>query len=297
MHLAPNGSVFYSGPEQATRFLDTSGSGAWTAGPSRKFGYRDAGTAVMYDEGKVLTVGGGGGSATGAAPTATAEVIDLVAGTGWRYTNPMAFGRRHVNATLLPDGKVLVTGGTGTPGFNDARGSVLAAEVWDPETEAWTTLASMSVRRLYHSTALLLPDGRVLSAGGGRPAGTGLNPADTNHPDAELFSPPYLFNADGTPATRPAITSAPASAGYGETFFVGTPDPGRIAKVNWIRLSSVTHSWNQDQRINRLTFSAAAGGVNVTAPANGKLCPPGHYMLFLLDGNGVPSVARVVRVG
>jgi hypothetical protein len=125
------------------------------------------------------------------APTNTTEVVNLSRDNpSWRRVSNMAFARRQLNATIIADGKVLVTGGTSGAGFNNAVGSVLAAEIWDPRTESWTTAASMQVRRLYHSTAILLPDGRILSAGGGQPAGIGLNPPDTNHPDMETYSAP-----------------------------------------------------------------------------------------------------------
>lgn len=107
----------------------------------------------------------------------------------WRRVGDMAFGRRQLNATLLPDGTVLATGGTSSPGFDEPSGAVFAAEIYNPDTESWSTMASMQIRRLYHSTALLLPDGRVLSAGGGFPPG----PGEVNQPNYEIFSPPYLF--------------------------------------------------------------------------------------------------------
>ncbi len=296
MFVAPNGKVFMAGPRLKTRYLDASGTGHWTTVADSKCCVRDYGSAVMYDKGKVLIVGGAGQKKNGPLPTNTAEVIDLnVATPAWRYTNPMAFRRRQLNATLLPDGKVLVTGGTSSAGFNTSNGSVLAAEIWDPASEQWTTLASMQVRRLYHSTALLLPDGRVLSAGGGRPPATGT-PTDSDHLDAEIYSPPYLFAPDGTPAVRPTVTTAPSSVHYGDTFLVETPDWNGITKVNWIRLSSVTHAFNMDQRINLLAFSKISGGLNVVAPANANLAPPGHYMLFVLNGDGVPSMARIIQV-
>jgi len=107
----------------------------------------------------------------------------------------------------------------------------------------------------------------------------------------EVFSPPYLFKG-----ARPTISSAPASVGYGQTFFVGTPEATSVSKVSWVRLSSVTHAVNMDQRYCTLSFAQASGGLNVTAPSDANVSPPGHYLLFLLNGSGVPSVARIVRI-
>jgi galactose oxidase-like protein/glyoxal oxidase-like protein/fibronectin type III domain protein/Kelch motif protein len=274
MHLAPNGKVFMSIPSEITRYLDTSGSGLWTTVAIRQYGFRSYGSAAMYDDGKVLVVGGGD------PPTNTAEVIDLNAPSpAWRFVGSMSNARRQFDATLLPDGKVLVTGGSSGPGFDNSSTPVYAAEMWDPATEQWTTMASNTVYHGYHSNALLLPDGRVLTTGG------------DNQLNAEIYSPPYLFKG-----TRPAISSAPASVVYGQTFFVETPNAASITKVTGIRLPSVTHAFDQNQRINRLSFSQATGGLNVTAPSNANLCPPGHYMLFILDGNGVPSVAKIIAI-
>jgi hypothetical protein len=275
MLLAPNGRVFNPGPSATTRYLDTSGTGSWTVVATRGGGYRDYGSAVMYDDGKVLVIGGGD------PPQNTAEVIDLNAPSpAWRAVQSMQFVRRQLNAVLLPDGRVLVTGGTSGAGFNNPDSPVYAAELWDPVTETWTTLAQATVPRLYHSATLLLPDGRVLSTGG------------NGYPQTELFSPPYLFKG-----ARPTITSAPSRVAYGETFFVGTPNAAAITAVTWLRLSSVTHAFNANQRINRLSFSAVAGGLNVAAPATANLAPPGDYILIILNGQGIPTVASIMRVG
>lgn len=240
----------------------------------------------MYEPGKVLYAGGGNTPATN-----TAEVIDLnQEAPSWRLTGPMAFARQHHNATLLPDGTVLATGGTSVGG-KTTEGAVYAAELWDPFTERWRTLASNKVIRVYHSTSILLPDARVLNAGSGD--GSSL-PRELN---AEIFSPPYLFDSTGAPAVRPTITGAPATIGYGQSFVVQTPEVAEIGQVTLLRLGSVTHAFDQNQRFNRLSFSQASGGLNVTAPANGNLAPPGHYLLFILNGDGTPSVARVVRLG
>jgi hypothetical protein len=288
MFVSPvDGKVFVAGPTKATGFLDTGGSGSWTVGPSSVYGFRDYGSAVMYEPGKILLVGGGG-------PTNTAEKIDLNAGSSWQSAGQMRVARRHTNATLLADGTVLITGGSNASGFNvkPTDDNVLAAERWSP-TGGWTQLARQTHYRLYHSNALLLPDARVLSLGSGQPAASGLSDDFT----AEIFSPPYLYNFDGTPASRPTISSAPSTITWGQAFAVGTPNAAGIAKITLIRLSAVTHANNMDQRLNYLPFSATgASTLSVTAPVNRNLAPPGHYMLFLLDQNGVPSVAKIVQI-
>jgi hypothetical protein len=291
MFVAPDGRVFAAGPSHGTRYITTAGAGAIAMGPPNLYGVRDYGTAVMYQPGKILMVGGN------TTPTATAEVIDLNAGSAaaWRYVASMSVGRRQLNATLLADGKVLVTGGTNAAGFNTAPtdSRVMDAELWDPATEQWTRLARMSHPRLYHSVALLLPDARVLSTGSGEPTAVSLTPDFT----AEIFSPPYLFRSDGTPAPRPLISSAPTTVSYGQPFTVQTPVASDIGKVTWVRLSSVTHSFNQNQRINTLSFVASGTStLRVTAPADSRSAPPGHYLLFLINRSGVPSVARIVRI-
>ena len=132
LFLAPNGRVFYAAKERATSYLDTDGSGGWSEVAARQYGGNRAyGSAVMYEPGKILYAGGG---VTGI--TNTAEVIDLTQATPrWRFTSPMRFARRHMNATLLPGGTVLVTGGTRAPGFNSLSGAVHEAELWHPATE------------------------------------------------------------------------------------------------------------------------------------------------------------------
>ena len=291
MFVAPDGRVYSAGPERATSYLMTSGTGQWTSGPSSNYGYRDYGSAAMYDAGKILIVGGGY-----PAPTNTAEVIDLNAGAAtWRQVAPMSVARRHVNATLLANGSVLVTSGTNASGFNSfpTTSAVLAAELWNPTTEQWTTLAFASRYRAYHATSLLLADGRVLVAGSGQPAAPGLSDDYT----AEIFTPPYLYAADGSLAPRPTIASAPQSVSYGQSFTVDTPDAATIAKITWIRLPSVTHAFDQGQRSSYLAYTVTGGSsLSLTAPANANVAPPGHYLLFLVNASGVPSVAKIVQI-
>jgi hypothetical protein len=288
MHVAPNGQVFMSGPDPITRYLDVNGSGRWTDVATTNYGNRRQyqGTSVMYEPGKVMILGGGGPA------TPTAELIDLnQAAPRWRYTNPMAFGRKVPNATLLPDGKVLVTGGNTGDVFSDPTHAVFNAEIWNPATETWSTMAAMKTSRLYHSTAILLPDGRVYVSGGGA---DGTDVGDIDHYDAEIFSPPYLFKG-----TRPTIDSAPGSIGYGEVFTLLATDAGGIRDVTLVALSATTHEFNVSQRFLRLPFAATSdpNRYSVSAPSSANLAPPGYYMLFALNANGVPSVARIVVVG
>jgi hypothetical protein len=273
MYNAPNGNVFFAGPSQITRYLDITGVGGWTIGPSNNYGQRDYGPSVMFQPGRIILVGGG------TPPTATAEVINLNDPIPtFSYTSPMTYARRQANANLLPDGTVLVTGGSSGPLFDDSTHPVYPAELWNPATGQWTILASLTVYRGYHSIALLLPDGRVLSGGG-------------NATTAEIFSPPYLFKG-----SRPAITSAPATANPGQTIFVATPDAASITTVSVIRPGATTHTFNENQAAAFPSFTQASGGLNVTLPSNPSTLPPGDYMLFLVNSNGVPSVASFFRM-
>jgi hypothetical protein len=283
--VAPNGLVFYAGEGPQTSYIDPRGTGDWKSVAVSGYGRRGYGSAVMYQPGRVLIAGGS--KVTLEFPTATAEVIDLNDATpSWRYTQPMNHARRQFNATLLPDGSVLATGGTSAAGFTDPAGAVRAAEVWDPATEVWTLLASNSVTRVYHSTSLLLPDGRVIHAGSGDSRGL---PRELN---AEIFSPPYLFRGP-----RPSIDNAPDAVVYGQEFFVATREAPRIVRATLVRLGSVTHGFDQNQRFLELSLRRAAGGLVLTAPVSANMAPPGHYLLFILDGKGVPSVARTLRIG
>jgi hypothetical protein len=308
--VGPDGRIFYAGERISSRWFDVDGTGAgggrgrWIDGPNHIWAFnRDYGTAAMYEPGKIIYAGGGGHTgwptpdAKSSTPTATAEIIDLnQASPSWQNTSPMSAPRRHLNSTILPDGQVLVTGGTSGAGFvNIDEGlATRTAEVWNPGTGNWTTLAANSKMRVYHSVALLLPDGTVLHGASGdalaiQPGGGIVPvPSERNH---EIFSPPYLFKG-----ARPAIGTAPASVSYGQTFAVATPNAAQITGVRWIRLGSVTHAFDMGQRANTLQFARTATGVDVTAPANPNLAPPGFYMLFLLNRNGVPSNGAILRI-
>lgn len=276
MLVAPNGNVFNAGPSRESRYLNTAGTGAWSNVAVMNFGgSRDYGPAVMYSPGKVAVIGGSD------PPTATSEIIDLNAATpAWKFTSSMHFPRRQHNAVILPDGKIFIVGGSKAGGFDTSTSPVLPTEMWDPATGQFAVMASIAVYRGYHSTALLLADGRVLSAGG-----------NVGGPNAQVFSPPYLFAG-----TRPSIASAPVSAGYGQTVFVGTPDAASISKVTLLKQASVTHTNSMSQGFQSLSFAKTSTGLNVTMPANANLATPGYYMLFILNGTGVPSVGSIIQI-
>lgn len=299
----PDGrAISLSDNSNDTEYLDLSGSGSWsylqeTLDPN----LHNYGPAVMYDTGKIAYIGGGH------TPTRNISMIDLNdVNPSWAYagggTTPPAVGSPHVmaqprrqnNATILADGSVLITGGTYVTGWNDPNGLVATAEIWDPATEEVTQLAeaNVDIYRGYHSTALLLPDGRVLVTGGDHDYGGAIPGQNTN---AEIFSPAYLFAEDGSPAGRPTITSAPDSAPLGSSIFVATPDAANIAKALWIVPGAVTHAQNWTQRANLLDFTVAPEGLSVTLPNDPNHAPIGYYMLFLVNDQGVPSVAEWVQ--
>jgi Domain of unknown function (DUF1929) len=289
---------------------------------------------VSYPPGRILIIGGGGAEGvpepkleedyeldptTPANPTA--EILDLSeVPLQWRYTgitadgsepdedtSPMKFPRVMPDPVLLPDGSVLVVNGamTGMSGgfLSHLRGEgdrppigatdpVQVPERFDPITETWEALCPKAIERLYHATAVLLPDARVLVAG--HDGFLNMAPHDLSQYELEIFSPPYLHRGP-----RPAISSAPESVAYGSTFRVGTEEAASIGSVCLIRQSSITHQTNTDQRYVGLAVvsSPRDGGLVVQAPPNGSVAPPGWYMLFVVTPEGVPSVARWVRVG
>jgi fibronectin type 3 domain-containing protein len=287
LFIMSDGRIFNAGPDKTTRIIDPA-TWTWsTVGQSPIDGM----SAVMYRPNKVMKSGTWADPDFNGANAYNANggtaVIDLNAQTPtWRSTASMAFGRSYQNLTMLADGTVLASGGMSTSDGTDLTKAVLPAEIWNPDTETWTTVASLTDGREYHSTAVLLKDGRVLMAGGGALPGRA-----TDIKTGEIYSPPYLFKG-----ARPTITSAPATANYGDSFDVTTPNAAQIQKVSLIRMSSTTHALNMNQNFQFLNFTVGSGKVTLQAPANANLAPPGDYLLFLLDTNGVPSVGSVIRI-
>jgi hypothetical protein len=222
--------------------------------------------------------------------TNTCEILDLGEATpAWRLVAPMAQPRVMPDAVLLPDGKVLVMNGSSTGFADNGANPVYEAELYDPASNTWTTLCRMKIPRLYHATALLLPDGRVMTAG--TDSMWNPDPFHIAQLRLEFFSPPYLFRG-----TRPTISNAPADIRYNTGFTVATPSAGSVTSVSLLRCGSVTHSFNSDQRYVGLTInSRTASSLALQAPPNGFVAPPGYYLLFILK-DGVPSVGRFVRL-
>src|SRR5215210_6037744 len=289
--VAPDGRAFYSGPDQTMRSLSTDGTGTWQSQGQRDTINRDYGSHALYGIGKILVAGGGSSSRD-------ARVIDINGATPQvTQTASMANGRRQHNLTVLADGSVMANGGNSSgAGLVDLNNGVYAAERWDPGTGTWTTMAPEAVTRQYHSSSLLLPDGRVISSGGGI-CGT-CDSVGYLAKNAQVFTPPYLFKKDGSGelAPRPVVDAAPTTATYASAFQIDTAQAASIAKVGLIRLGAVTHSVNMEQRYVPLSFTASAGSLTATAPASANVAPPGVYMLFVVDAAGVPSVARMVTL-
>jgi galactose oxidase len=295
-----DGTVFHAGPSKQTNWITTTGNGSITSAGDR--GDSDDamnGNAVLYDVGQILTLGGAPvyqdfGPAVDTQATNRAYTIDISGGPGqpvvFDRTSDMTYARAFSNSVVLPDGRVLVVGGQQHPQSFTDTGAVLSPELWDPATGDFTVMAPQAIPRAYHSVAILLPDGRVFSGGGGL-CGT----CSTNHPDGQIYSPPYLFNPGGTLRTRPVITSAPATAAAGSAITV-TTDSATPA-FSLIRMSAVTHGVNNDQRRIPLT-PATVNGTTYTLqlPSDKGTLLPGNYMLFALDANGTPSVAKIINI-
>lgn len=202
----------------------------------------------------------------------------------------MAYSRIYHTLTMLADGKVLAVGGepsAGQTGQTEVSGGVLPSEIWDPSTQTSSPAAATGVTRGYHSTAVLMPDGRVLVAGSGH-----ANPGYAGQDSAQFYSPPYLFKG-----ARPTITAADASATYGSTISISPPDASSISAVNLVSMGADTHQSDMDQHFVPLSFTAGSGTLNVQAPTSGAYAPPGRYMLFIVNSNGVPSVASFIQIG
>lgn len=289
--VVPDGRIFGIA-DRDMYFVDTAGGGTLSG-----VGVIGGGTGgstsseVMYAPGKILRCGGGAISTGVDKPGSAAAITIHVTGPVPKVAQaaPMPGGSHWHTATVGADGRVFVTGGA--VGNNYLSGVATTARIWNPKTGTWTNGAATASgkARLYHSTALLLPDASILVAGGGSP-GPQLN---TN---AEIYYPPYLYDTAGSLARRPRITAAPASVAIGQTFALTVDTPASIRRVTLVKTGAATHGFDMDQRFLDLRFSRSGTSLQVKGPANAAQATPGTYLLFVINGSGVPSVGKLVSV-
>ncbi|HWM07614.1 MAG TPA: discoidin domain-containing protein [Actinophytocola sp.] len=292
LFAAGGGRVFHAGPSKQMHWVTTTGNGSVTDAGSRGDS-PDAmnGNAVMYDVDKILTLGGAP-AYQDANATTRAYAVDISTGTASvQRVGDMSYARAFANSVVLPNGQVVVAGGQAYPVPFSDQTAIMTPELWDPATRAFVKLAPMAVPRTYHSVANLLPDGTVFTGGGGL-----CGSCATNHADGQILVPPYLLNPDGTPKPRPSITSAPTTAANGATVAVTTG--GEVTSFALVRLGVATHSVDNDQRRVPLTPTrVSATSYRVTVPADPGVALPGSYLLFAMNAQGVPSVAKNIRIG
>lgn len=254
----------------------------WTALKSLPSGNGGGSAGLMLPAGpggssRVLMIGG---LKKGVATASTVRFDYANAAAGWSLARPMPTARSHMNVVQVPDGSAFAIGGNSTQLYNDGQTQTMK---YTPGNDTWTNMATQGVRRAYHSTAVLLPDGRIMSAGDGGPGG--------GRQQIDYYSPPYLFQGP-----RPVIGSAPSQVDYGQTFTVATSGP-EVTRAVLMAPAATTHANDMNARHVELAVSPAAGGLTATAPTSARLAPPGYYMLFTLTPDGVPSVATWVHVG
>jgi hypothetical protein len=314
-----DGRVFLGGPDKAdSGLLDPAGlnglvpGGAWASfTPTNQ--YRVGGNAILWPQGapgdtRVTLLGGYTYDGAGGVAVKDTETFDTEApAAGWTVNSSgipaMNSGRSYGNVVQLPNGElVAVGGGAGKAGSADVNFTggdqrLKQVELLRPGIDdAWRLGPAQQKWRAYHSTALLLPDGRVLSAGddywhlGDEPHPEGGDPMDVG----EIYSPPYLFDGDEL-AVRPAIEDAPAELPYGAAFGIEAPGASRAVLV---APGATTHGADMNQRLVELETARAVDGVglDVRSPEGPGAAPPGYYMLFVFDARGTPSIARWVRV-
>jgi hypothetical protein len=303
LFLMPSGKLFYTG-SNAGYGSDTVGRdpGVWDLSDNtfeKVPGLRDprqtetSGSVLLPPaQDQRYMIAGGGGIGDSEKSTARTDVIDLRAAKPHFEPGPdLERAVRYPNMVITPDDKVVITGGsTGYRGSGNSN--VLICQIYDPRLEDMTRVADPEVGRNYHSEALLLPDGRIITLGSDPLYGD----ADDQKPGTfekriEIYSPPYLFQGD-----RPEIASGPVDVQRGDKVWFGIPRVGAVEAARLVRPSAVTHVTDVDQRSIKLETDRNGDGLDVTIPSSAGLVPSGWYMLFVTDRNGAPSKAHWVHV-
>jgi galactose oxidase len=309
LFTAPNGKLFHAGPAKTTHYLSLEGQGSVVEKAARGSGDTMNGNALMYDIAKILTLGGSAdydnflGTDDGSLGTDEAHIITLD-GTGMTddvtiepVPNGLVYARVMSNSVILPNGQVVVVGGMVRALTATLEGAILAAELFDPVTKTFTEMASMSEARNYHSSAILLQDGRVWAGGGGHCSVRACKEGGaTNKFNCEIYTPPYLVDPATNQLTtqRPFITNAPTRAVPGGTITVTTA--AAVQTFALVRLSAATHSTNNDSRRVPLVPTATVGTTYTLTLPRAAICLPGTYFLFVMDDKGVPSVATTISI-
>ena len=301
VHLVSDGRVFWSGWDKEMAYIDLTGNGQWGQIHTREDIFRNWAAPIMYRQDKIMLIGGIAPHVDGnpnqmnafGYATNTVQLIDLTGDTpDSRRTNSMIYTRADADGTLLANGEVFINGGNAYHLLGDNPTKIFVPEIWNPNTEEWRLAAQADKPRGYHSSSLLLPDGRVWTAGGecGDDCTDGMT--------AQVYNPPYLFKQDGSGefATRPVLESVDEQISYAKPFSATVSSNNGVSKVNLIRLGSTTHHFNFEQRFIELDYQKDGDSLTLQAPAHGNLAPPGFYMLFVLDDNGVPAIAKNVQI-
>ena len=293
MHLMPSGLLMTCGAQNTVQSWDPV-TGIWSP-ITQTSSYRHYGASfllplhnVISERGKILIVGGSPAvPPDGVEPYAlnSAEILDFNQGSSTnpvlRQVAPISTRRKMTAPVILPNGKCVIFGGS-EKGNNIP---VRIPEMFDPVTESWQSLPTATVNRVYHQVSLLLPDGRVWTAGSTVASGVEEN-------RTEIFSPSYLFQGP-----RPTILAMPNVGGYGGTINILTPDAANISSVSLVRLMSATHHYEANQRLIWLQIvNSGLADITVSAPINGNIAPPGYYMIHVLNNIGVPSIAKIIQI-
>ncbi|MDI3329113.1 MAG: galactose oxidase early set domain-containing protein [Micrococcus sp.] len=291
MYLMDDGRMFYSGghtfgnglPGTGASLYDWKTAQMWDVPGLREKDLRDQAGSVLLgpaQDQRVMIVGGGN-TETNVPAINLVDIIDLSEPNPGYVPGPdlPGPGKTYVNLLNLPDRTVLAANGS----RHNRSDNVMTAAVYQPDTDSWRSIASDPVGRNYHSSAILLPDGRV--------AIFGSNPLDNSFDlRISVYSPKYLFNG-----TRPTITSAPTSATRGQQ--VTLQVTGTIKAAQLMSPMSSTHQTDTNARLVDLPMTSNDDGtVSASIPANPNLLPPGPYMLTVLDANDVPSIAKWVWI-
>jgi Domain of unknown function (DUF1929)/Kelch motif len=285
MHLMPSGNIVVAGMLDDIRLWNHS-NGSWSTLGLSSPSYRHYGTSVLLplnntntEKGRILIVGG---SPTSSDPaTRTCQVLDFNAGNpSIRTVGSLAYGRKYLAPVILPDGKVVVFGGAAQGNSNPRYNP----EMFNPSTGTWTTLSAASVPRVYHQVALLLPDGRVWTAGS--------TPTRSRWELRTQFFRPSYFSA-----TRPSISGTPSVGSYGGSITIPTSSPSAISRASLVKCPDTTHHYDSNMRLIWLgVTSRTSNSVTVQAPLSANLAPPGYYYIHVINSSGIPSVARIIRI-